>query len=399
MDKKTQVRFATICARENHDTDNGSPHILPIHATSAFSYTSIDDSIEVFSGQQEGFVYSRFGNPTVESVQNKLVALETIDIEENGFCIMTNSGMSAISTLCSSLLKSGDALLTSTKLYGGTSEVFSKVLAHNGIKVIYVDFKDKDQVFSKLSNHSNIKLIYFETPTNPTLSCLDIKSITAIAKSHSILTAVDNTFATCYLQRPLTLGVDFVIYSTTKFLNGHGNSIAGAIIGKDASHSKTIWTYMKLMGSNCNPFDAWLVHNGLKTLPLRMDKHSSNALALAQFLEKHPKVKKVNYPGLESFSDYRIAMNQMSQYGGMLSFEVDGSLSDAKKFMDNTRLASITSTLGNTDTLLLHPVTSSHLNIPKEIRLANGITDGLIRVSVGIEAVEDLIEDFDLGLK
>ncbi len=399
MDKKTQLKFATICARENHVTDNGSPHILPIHASSAFSYESIDASIEVFSGQQEGYVYSRYGNPTVSSVQEKLATLETIDLPDEGFCVMTSSGMSAISTLASSLLKAGDALLTSTNLYGGTSEVFSKIVANNGVEVIYVDFNDEELLSEKIQSHTNIKLIYFETPTNPTLSCLDIRKITDIAKANNILTAIDNTFATCYLQRPLTLGVDIVIYSTTKFLNGHGNSIAGAIIGRDPHHRKAIWTSMKLLGTNCNPFDAWLVHNGLKTLPLRMDKHCSNALTLAHYLENHSKVKKVNYPGLESFTDHQIATKQMSQFGGMLSFELDGDLNDAKRFMDSTQLASITSTLGNTDTLLLHPATSSHLNIPKDIRLSDGITDGLIRVSVGIEDIEDIIEDFELGLR
>ncbi len=399
MDKKTQLKFATICARENHVTDNGSPHILPIHASSAFSYESIDASIEVFSGQQEGYVYSRYGNPTVSSVQEKLATLETIDLPDEGFCVMTSSGMSAISTLASSLLKAGDALLTSTNLYGGTSEVFSKIVANNGVEVIYVDFNDEELLSEKIQSHTNIKLIYFETPTNPTLSCLDIRKITDIAKANNILTAIDNTFATCYLQRPLTLGVDIVIYSTTKFLNGHGNSIAGAIIGRDPLHRKAIWTSMKLLGTNCNPFDAWLVHNGLKTLPLRMDKHCSNALTLAHYLENHSKVKKVNYPGIESFTDHQIATKQMSQFGGMLSFELDGDLNDAKRFMDSTQLASITSTLGNTDTLLLHPATSSHLNIPKDIRLSDGITDGLIRVSVGIEDIEDIIEDFELGLR
>ncbi len=399
MDKKTQLKFATICARENHVTDNGSPHILPIHASSAFSYESIDASIEVFSGQQEGYVYSRYGNPTVSSVQEKLATLETIDLPDEGFCVMTSSGMSAISTLASSLLKAGDALLTSTNLYGGTSEVFSKIVANNGVEVIYVDFNDEELLSEKIQSHTNIKLIYFETPTNPTLSCLDIRKITDIAKANNILTAIDNTVATCYLQRPLTLGVDIVIYSTTKFLNGHGNSIAGAIIGRDPHHRKAIWTSMKLLGTNCNPFDAWLVHNGLKTLPLRMDKHCSNALTLAQYLENHSKVKKVNYSGLESFTDHQIATKQMSQFGGMLSFELDGDLNHAKQFMDSTQLASITSTLGNTDTLLLHPATSSHLNISKDIRLSDGITDGLIRVSVGIEDIEDIIEDFELGLR
>jgi methionine-gamma-lyase len=398
MDKKTKMRFSTICARENHNIGNGSPHILPLHASSAFSYNNIDASIEVFSGQKDGFVYSRYGNPTVESVQDKLAALETIDLDQDGFCVLTASGMAAISTLASSQLQSGDALLTTTELYGGTSEIFSKILSKSGVEIIYVDFKNESAITDAIDNNPNIKLLYFETPTNPTLSCADISMIVDKAKDKGISTAIDNTFATCYVQRPLSLGVDFVIYSTTKFLNGHGNSIAGAIIGLSESHKDNIWTHMKLLGTNCSPFEAWLVHNGLKTLPLRMEKHCHNALTLAQHLEKHPKVKRVNYPGLQSFADHKIAQKQMSQYGGMLSFEIDGDINAAKSFMDNTELCSITSTLGNTDTLLLHPATSSHLNIDPKIRLSNGITDGLIRVSVGIEDIDDLIDDFDKGL-
>ena len=398
MDKRTKRHFSTICTRENHNIENGSPHILPLYASSAFSYSNIDGSIEVFSGQKKGYVYSRYGNPTVTSVQNKLAELETIDINEEGFCIMTSSGMSAISTLASSQLKSGDALLTSTNLYGGTSEVFSKVLSRNGVELIHVDLKDEAAITDILDTHPHIKMLYFETPSNPVLSCIDIEMVVRKAKAKNILTAIDNTFATCYIQRPLTIGVDFVIYSTTKFLNGHGNSIAGAIIGTNKQHHDNIWTHMKLLGTNCSPFEAWLVHNGLKTLPLRMEKHCHNAMSLANYLEKHPKVKKVNYPGLENFADHNIAQKQMSQYGGMLSFEIDGDINDAKRFMDNTQICSITSTLGNTDTLLLHPATSSHLNIDPEIRTSNGISDGLIRVSVGIEDINDLIEDFDMGL-
>ena len=398
MDKKTKLQFATICAQENHEMGNGGSHILPLHATSAFSYESTDQSIDVFSGQNEGYVYSRYGNPTINSVQKKLAALETIDHDEGGFCILTGSGLAAITTLVMSKLNQGDALLTSTNLYGGTSEVFSKVIKNNGVDIIYVDFNDSEQIQQKIEENQNIKLIYFETPTNPTLSCVDIKSVTDIASKYEIPTAIDNTFSTCYIQRPFNLGVDYVIYSTTKFLNGHGNSIAGAIIGKKATDRKDIWTYMKLMGTNCSPFDAWLINSGLKTLPLRMDKHCENAMKLAKFLEEHPKVNKVNYPGLSSFKDHHIAVKQMTQYGGMLSFDMHGDINDAKHFMDTTEICSITATLGNIDTLLLHPASSSHLNIDKDIRLANGITDSLIRVSVGVEDINDLLQDFEMGL-
>ncbi len=398
MEKNLKLRFDTICAKENIEITTGSPHVLPIHATSAFSYKRIEDSIDVFTGQNEGFVYSRYGNPTISSVQDKLAQLESIDLEQDAYCVLTSSGLSAISTLTISLLKPGDKVLTQGDLYGGTTEIFVSILEKYGIEIIFTDLNDLKEVEILISKDDSIKMMYFESPSNPTLKCIDLSQLSKIAQSKNILTAIDNTFATCYLQRPLNLGIDFVIYSTTKFLNGHGNGIAGAIITTDTSYQKEIWKTMKLMGTNCNPFDAWLVHNGLKTLTLRMDKHSANALALAQFLNDHPKVKKVNYPGLHDFEYHTIAKKQMSQFGGMMSFELDGTIEDAKNFMNNTKLCSITSTLGNVDTLLLHPATSSHLNVSKEIREKAGITDGLIRMSVGIENIEDLKIDVLEGI-
>ncbi len=388
-----KLKFDTICVKENHETPNGGSHILPIYASSAFSYNDIESSIDVFTGKSEGYVYSRYGNPTVASVEKKLAALETIDLEESGFCIMTSSGLSAIMTLATSLLQSGDEILTQANLYGGTTEIFSKILSKYGIKSHFINLSDLSKVEDALSSNPKIKLVYCESPTNPTLSCVDIKATADLCQKYKAHSCIDNTFCTSYLQRPLTLSVDFVVYSTTKFLNGHGNGLAGAIIGKNGEHKKTVWNHMKLMGTNCNPFDAWLVHNGLKTLSVRMDKHSDNALAIAEFLLNHPKVNKVNYPGLSTNAFHTMASTQMSQYGAMLSFELDGGIEESKRFMNETKLCSITSTLGNADTLLLHPATSSHLNIPKEIREKEGITDGLIRVSVGIENKEDLISD------
>ncbi|MBT8232219.1 MAG: aminotransferase class I/II-fold pyridoxal phosphate-dependent enzyme [Saprospiraceae bacterium] len=396
--KKPSTKFETICVKENMPVDGSDSHVLPIHATSAFTYENLEDSIDVFTGQKSGYVYSRFGNPTIASVEKKLAQLETIDIENEGACIMTGSGMSAISTLSMSLLESGDAILTQYNLYGGTTEVFKKILSKYGISVIFIDLEDKVAIEKSLEEHQNIKLIYFESPSNPTLNCLDISGIAEIAKKYNVLSAIDNTFCTSYLQRPFNFGIDFVVYSTTKYLNGHGNSIAGAIISKDENYRKTIWTTMKLLGTSCNAFDAWLLHNGLKTLTVRMDKHCSNAMTIAQFLESQPNVLKVNYPGLKSNKYHGVASQHMNQYGAMLSFEIEGGLEKAKGFMNKTQLCSITATLGNVDTLLLHPVTASHMNIDKEIREANGIKDGLIRISVGIENVDDLIEDIKLGL-
>jgi len=393
-----KAKFDTICVKENIEIKSGESHILPIHATSSYSYENIEDSIDVFTGQKEGFVYSRFSNPTVKSVEKKLASLECINLPHIGECIMTGSGMSAISTLVISQLESGDELLTQYDLYGGTTEVLKKVLAKFGIKINFINLEDLNEVESALKSNPKIKLIYFESPSNPTLNCLDIKGISKLAQEHNILTAIDNTFSTAYLQRPFNMGVDFILYSTTKYLNGHGNSIAGAILMKDANYKKQVWTTMKLLGTNCNAFDAWLLHNGIKTLTLRMDKHCANAMKIAQHLDQHKRIKSVNYPGLSHNKYNSIASKQMSQFGAMLSFEIDGTIDDAKRFMNKTQLCTIAATLGNVDTLLLHPATASHLNIKKEIREANGITDGLIRMSVGIENVQDIIDDIELGL-
>jgi methionine-gamma-lyase len=244
-------------------------------------------------------------------------------------------------------------------------------------------------------------MLYFETPANPTLACVNMEALSGIARQYGCWSAVDNTFATPYLQQPFRYGVDFIIHSTTKFLNGHGNSIAGALVTthtEQMSMGGKIWNTMKLAGTNGNPWDAWLLHNGLKTLALRMERHSYNALRIAQFLESESKVIRVNYCGLPSHPDYDIAKKQMRAFGGMLSFELEGGLAAGIRFMNAIKTCTLAPTLGDVDTLILHPASMSHLNVPKEIRLSNGITDGLIRLSVGIEHVEDIIQDLKQAL-
>ena len=399
MKKTSQLSIDTLCAKDIHREESSYSHVLPIHATSAFTYSTIEDSISVFKGQEKGFVYSRYGNPTVHEVEKKLAMLEGLNIEEEPACLLTSSGLSAISTFLLSFCEHGDTILTQDDLYGGTTEMIKKVLSRSGIQMITTELSDRAGLDAILQNDKTIKLVYFETPTNPTLKCIDIAGATEICQKHQVLTAIDNTFSTFYIQEPLAMGVDFVLYSTTKFLNGHGNSIAGAIIAKNPEHRKQIWDTMKLLGTNCNPWDAWLLHNGLKTLALRMDRHSANAMAIAQFLDKHPEVSKVNYPGLSMHPTHAFAKNQMKAFGAMLSFELIGGLEAGKQFMNNTRLCAITATLGNVDTLLLHPASSSHLNIPSGIRSASGITDGLVRVSVGIENAQDIIADMAQALE
>ncbi|MBK9016221.1 MAG: PLP-dependent transferase [Saprospiraceae bacterium] len=278
---------------------------------------------------------------------------------------------------------------------------FVKIFQPLGIETILTDLHDLDHVEDLVKHDPSIRLLYFETPANPTLACVDMTALASIAKRHDRLSAVDNTFATPYLQQPLRFGVDYIVHSTTKFLNGHGNSIAGALVTPHTAQMKmggSIWQAMKLAGTNCSPWEAWLVHNGLKTLAVRMDRHCDNAMRIASFLRNDKNVERVNYCGLPSHPDHAIAKRQMRAFGGMLSFELAGGLEAGVKFMNRIKFCTLAPTLGDVDTLILHPASMSHLNIPKEVRLANGITDGLIRLSVGIEHVDDIIGDLEQAI-
>ncbi len=259
--------------------------------------------------------------------------------------------------------------------------------------------RNLDEFEDHLKKDPTISMCYFETPANPTMACVDIAALNSVCKKYNILTVADNTFCTPYLQQPLLMGTDIVIHSTTKYLNGHGNSIAGIILGTNEEHQQRIWTTLKLVGSTCNAWDAWLIDQGLKTLALRMEKHSSNSISLAKYLEAHKKIKRVNHNGLNSHPDHNIANKQMKNFGGMMSFEIDGSLEDGMKFMNNLKFCTLAPTLGDVDTLILHPASSSHLNVDKALREGNGITDGLIRISVGIENFEDIKSDIEQALK
>lgn len=386
----------SICAREWHDPRTTKPHILPIYSTSSFAFESIEEGIEIFTNKKPGHVYARYGNPTVDAVGAKIAALEAAGTGVEAAGLLFSSGQAAVSSMVMGLLKSGDKILTQGNLYGGTTELFTKIFGPLGIETILTDLHDLDQVEDFLKNDPSIKLLYFETPANPTLACVDMAALAALAKQYGKLSAVDNTFATPYLQQPLRHGVDFIIHSTTKFLNGHGNSIAGAVVTSHTAQLRmggAIWQVMKLAGTNCSPWEAWLVHNGMKTLAVRMERHCANAMCIAEFLQNDKNVERVNYCGLPSHPDHAIAKRQMSAFGGMLSFELAGGLEAGVRFMNRIQFCTLAPTLGDVDTLILHPASMSHLNIPKEIRLANGITDGLIRLSVGIEHVDDIIAD------
>ncbi|MCB0662800.1 MAG: aminotransferase class I/II-fold pyridoxal phosphate-dependent enzyme [Saprospiraceae bacterium] len=394
------LNFDSLCVKEVKDPRTTAPHVLPIYATSSFVFDSIDQGIKIFSGQEEGHGYSRYGNPTVDAVAEKIAMMETYGLNMDAEALMFSSGMSAISTLMLASMREGQKILTQGNLYGGTTELFTKVLQPLGIYTVMTDLQNLELVEQLIDEEGDIGMIYFETPANPTLACVDIEGICRIAAHYGIKTAIDNTFCTPYLQQPFAFGVDFIIHSTTKYLNGHGNSIAGALVGRDVEFmQEKVWKVMKLAGTNCNAWDAWLVNNGMKTLALRMDRHSSNAMAVANFLEAHDKVGKVNYAGLPSHPDHTVAKKQMRQFGGMLSFELKGGLQDGINFMNQIKMCTLAPTLGDVDTLILHPASSSHINIPEKMRLRNGITDGLIRMSIGIENVQDIIQDLNQALE
>lgn len=396
MDKP--LKLNSYCVKGGKRNESTKPHQLPLYLSSSFVMEDSQEAVDIFTGKKKGHVYGRYGNPTIDTVAQKIAEMEAYDLHGEAYGFLTSSGMSAITTLMMATLESGDAVLTQGNLYGGTTELLKKILSRMGVATIFINLQDLDAVEKTLQQQSNIRMLYFETPANPTMACIDIEAINTIASKYGVPTAIDNTFCTPYLQRPLSMGTDYVIHSTTKYLNGHGNSIAGAIIAADVDASRKIWETLKLNGSTCNPFDAWLLSNGLKTLAIRMDKHSSNAQAVAEYLATHKKVTHVNYNGLDNHPDHAIAKKQMSQFGGMLSFTVIGGQEAALTTIDRLQCCTHAPTLGDVDTLVLHPATSSHLNVDRAVREENGITDGMIRVSVGIEDAEDLIQDFKQAL-
>ena len=400
MIDKNSLGFESICAKDFAE-DSHSPfsHTLPIYASSTFIYESAEKAMSVFRGEEEAYIYSRWGNPTVEAVERKMAALEGYQTGLELHAKIFSSGMAAISSLFLMTLKPGEKIITHSNIYGTSTELMNTLLKDLGISPTFIDFKDLDLLEQKLNSDRSIKMVYIETPANPTIQCYDIAKITEIAKARDCLVAVDNTFSTPYLQRPFLYGVDFVIHSATKFLNGHGTALSGVLIGKDVGFMKEKgWQIRKLLGGNSNAFEAWLLNNGMKTLPLRMDKHSSNALAVADFLKDQKSVSKVHYIGLTSHSDHQLAKKQMSNYGGVLSFELQGGLDAGIKLMNNIKFLTLTASLGTPDTLIQHPATMTHVKVPKEQREAGGITDGMIRLSVGLENPQDIINDLEQAL-
>ena len=404
MNTNYKKGFHSICVKDPV-IDGLSAHVPPIYATSTFTYEDLDAAFDFFKSggkNKDVYTYSRLGNPTVRFVADKIAALESFGIEnedEPYLGMLFASGMAAIAASIMANVKAGDKIITQGNLYGTTNELMVSLLKDFGVETIYADLKDLNFVEDAIINDETIKLLYIETPANPTLACYDLDGLAAIAQNLGIKTVVDNTFATPYVQQPLKFGIDMVVHSSTKFLNGHGTGTSGVLVGKmnEATYKK-VYGIQKMLGAICSPFEAFLLNNGVKTLPLRMEQHQKNAKALATFLSQHPKVSKVNYLGLETHEDHLMAKDQMNGFCGMLSFELRDGLEAGMQFQRNIKFCTLTASLGTADTLVTHSASTSHVNVPKEQRLQFGITDGLIRVSVGLENIEDIIADFEQAL-
>ncbi len=402
--KKILTGFGSTAIHSGHQPDSNNAHLTPIYASSTYVFDSAEQGMRRFSKEEKGYIYSRWGNPTMTEAEEKISALESFGIIKNNEplqlkSILHSSGMAAISALLLGKLKTGDKILSHFSLYGGTQELMDKVLPQLGIEAIIVDLRDLNKAEETLKNDDKIKMLYLETPANPTIQCVDINELTVMAKRKNIIVAVDNTFATPYLQQPFKYDVDFVFHSTTKFLNGHGTAIGGVLVGKDLEFmNERMEKVHRLLGGNSNPFDAFLLSQGIKTLELRMERHCKNAMEVAKFLQQNKAVSKVNYLGLASHPDHSTAEKQMLHPGAMLSFELKDGLEAGKKFINKLQMCVRAVSLGTCDTLLSHPASMTHFGVPKEKREQYGITDGLIRMSVGIENIDDILNDLERSL-
>ena len=406
MNKKVFTDISSLAVHSGHQQTGEKAHVMPVFATSTFTFDSTEQGMNRFTGQEPGFIYSRFGNPTTEAAAAAIATLEAFGItDENGKqlqlkAILHASGQAAMATLFFSNLSAGDTILTNESIYSGTYEFLTGIAPQFGIRNIFADLSDLQAVETIIRNTPSLKLIHFETPSNPTMGSIDIEEICKLAKPQSVKVSIDNTFATPYLQQPFKWGVDFVYHSTTKFLNGHGTAIGGVLLGRDLEFmkGKAYKTY-KLLGGNSNPFDAFLLINGIKTLAIRMDKHCSNALEVAHFLDQHPAVSKVHYNGLQTHPHYAITLKQMRHAGAVLSFELKGGLKAGKTFINKLQMCTRAVSLGTVDTLISHPASMSHSGMKPEERIKSGISDGLIRMSVGIESIVDIINDLEQALR
>ena len=377
------MKFSTKAVHAGQTPDPTTGAVMtPVFLTSTYVQEEL--------GKHKGYEYSRVSNPTRTALEKNIAALENAN---DGMAFA--SGMAAIDALFR-LFNPGDHIIVTSDVYGGTYRIAKMILENYGLQFDFVDTTNPVN-FIRVRKH-NTKMIFVETPTNPTMTITDLRVVAKFAKQHKLISVVDNTFATPYLQQPIDFGIDVVMHSVTKYLNGHSDMLGGFVATNEKKIAERLRFFQKAIGGVMSPFDAWLCLRGTKTLAVRMRQHCESAMVIAEWLTKQKKIQKVNYPGLKTHPQHKLAAEQMRGFGGMISFDL-GSLNNAKKFLKNVKLCALAESLGGVETLISHPATMTHASIPKEERIKNGVTDGLVRISVGIEDVEDIIADLQQALK
>lgn len=383
-------KFETNAIRTQAEHTDNREHSVPVYLTSSFTFEDAEQMRALFADEQEGNIYSRFTNPNSTEFVDKMCLLEGA---EAGYA--TASGMAAVFASFMALLKTGDHILASSSIFGSTHTILSKILPKYGIQHTYADV-NKPETWERLIQN-NTKMIFVETPSNPGLDIIDLEWLGKLANKHNIILNVDNCFATPFIQRPIEFGAHIVTHSATKYIDGQGRVLGGVVVGKKEL-IKEIYTFCRSTGPALSPFNAWLLSKSLETLSIRMERHSQNAHKLAMLLENHPEVKQVRYPFLLSHPQFDIAKKQMSLGGGIVAFEIKGGIAQGKKFLDALQMCSLTANLGDTRTIATHPASTTHAKLTEEERLAVGITPGLVRISVGIENIIDIIADIEQAL-
>ena len=387
-----EFNFDTLAIRTGHQRTAESEHGEPIFPTSSFVFNSAAEAAARFSGEQPGNIYARFTNPTVRIFEQRLAVLEGGES-----CVATASGMAAIMAVCLAVLKSGDHIVSSRSIFGTTTILFDRYMGKFGVDTTFVDLTDLtvwEQAIQK-----NTKLLFLETPSNPLTEVADIAALAELAHAHDCLLVVDNCFCTPALQQPLKWGADIIIHSATKYLDGQGRIVGGAVVGNKETVGTDVLGVLRTTGPTMSPFNAWIALKGLETLSLRMKAHSSNASQLAHMLDQHASIEKVFFSGLSSHPQYELAKRQQKDSGGIVSFRVKGGKEEAWKLIDQTRILSITANLGDTKTTITHPASTTHGRLTDEQKASAGITDNLIRIAVGLEDIEDIMTDVSRGLE
>ena len=391
MSDNTTFQFDTLAIRTGHRRTAECEHSEPIFPTSSFVFGSAAEAAARFSGDQPGNIYARFTNPTVRNFEQRLAMLEGGES-----CVATASGMAAILSVCLALLKTGDHIVCSRSVFGTTTVLLEKYMGKFGVDTSFVDLTSIDAWQQAIQ--ANTRILFLETPSNPLCEVADIPALADLAHAHGCLLVVDNCFCTPALQQPLKLGADIIVHSATKYLDGQGRIIGGAVVGNRELVGTDVFGVIRSAGPSMSPFNAWVALKGLETLSLRMKAHSSNALQLAQFLQQHPQVERVFYTGLKDHPQYELARRQQKDFGGIVSFEVKGGREQAWKLIDGTRMVSITANLGDTKTTITHPATTTHGRLTDAQKQSSGVSEGLIRIAVGLEDIEDIMIDIARGL-